>query len=488
MLLRRRRNTIWYLVAFFLVLVTLDILVTFSVLDLPKYTPYATAVFDSVTQRSTGIAAASRSHVEVALPDEPMLDKNGLHLEAKQPFELIGDRGSQQGKIAMKATNVKNASPFCDEQGVSARQDHDKVSSIEAASHQNDSPLSTLLCNDVPGCTCFPFHDTAVAQLPLCVARLTRRSAVYTEQDFCNSDVKSKCEDATHPVQIIKSRGGYVTLAEAKCLLAQRRILLIGDSTIRRLMFGLCSFLEGQPYPDRYGSPVYHDTLRCPDGMAINSDPRATESSSLKERQNYVRDWKKCGPLFNDKTARGLNLSLEFRWAPISSKVSEVLAELAKGSSRNWDFLVLGFFVHGLAEDRYQVSGDLRENAQAVLEGYRTIFSNPVMAELPPMLVFTPNLVDGQLKETIDFNEVLVQSMQSMINMSTPSTVSVVDSTSWMGTETITQRHACLSRTYIADRPHPLYNSHLDSTYGSLLQVQFILQELRLKLGGTKKT
>jgi len=453
-------------------------------------TAYRNSLATSVEleQGPSFLQVASRPSSRHAHASQRRVVVNSTNAEVEQRMNLLGHEGGSSavaGSTHLLSTQLVVNSTNAE---VDQRMDllgHEGGSSAVAGSTHL---LSTQLCDDVPMCECVPRPNVNVAvknSLPTRANGFSHVMRKLTDNEFCFPKRNTSCEDASLPVQVIMSRGGYVSRAQAGKILTGKRIVFIGDSTMRRAMFGLCSFFEQEPFPDRYGAPVYHDTLRCPDGIEVNKDPQATDSSTLENRQHYVDMWEEQGGIFKDKEMRRLNISLEFRWAPTPSKALGVLQDLRANDTFHGDLIMLGLFVHGLAENKYKKSRNLAKNAAGMLAGHRDIFGNYSKKGLPPMLVFTPNLVDGDQSETIDFNQVLVDSMQVMVNMSTPKAVSVVDSTSWMATaESKTQRHACLAS--VSEEQHsferPLYSSHLESLYGSLLQVQFILQELRERI------
>jgi len=312
--------------------------------------------------------------------------------------------------------------------------------------------LAASLCHDVPLCGCYPVYTFA-----------THQKAPYdrvAEEDFCMQNETLMCPSSSYPVQKLFADGTipYISREEAKPMVAGKRILFIGDSTSRRLMFGLCSFIEKQPYVDRFDAPLFHHTLRCPDNRF--------------ERQ------------YPDTNLRSINSSLEIRWSQTWDQAKKVLEDLVKHQEQ-WDNIYLSFFIHGIADDRYHIRQKPREDAAAVLAGYRQIFGSMALLQaLPPISVFTPNLIHGTQNATMRMNTVIKQASQSLMQMQRPGKVSVVDGTSWMAAyEGSNQRHDCLGNHYFQrnrkGHDYPLWSIHLETTYGALLQTQQLLQVIK---------
>eukprot|EP00747_Dinoflagellata_sp_TGD_P165718 gnl/TRDRNA2_/TRDRNA2_187412_c0_seq1.p1 gnl/TRDRNA2_/TRDRNA2_187412_c0~~gnl/TRDRNA2_/TRDRNA2_187412_c0_seq1.p1 ORF type:complete len:401 (-),score=72.68 gnl/TRDRNA2_/TRDRNA2_187412_c0_seq1:53-1255(-) len=335
---------------------------------------------------------------------------------------------------------------------------HAMQKSVAAAGGQ----LAASLCGDVPLCGCSPLYEFASHQAP--------PYDRVAEDEYCRADTATMCAASSFPVQSLFASGSipYISREEAKRVLEGKKVLFIGDSTNRRLMFGLCSFIEQQPYTDRFDVPLYHHTLQCPDKRFLRQYP--------------------------DDTLRGIGSLLEIRWAQTWFQAKEVLEQIAK-AGEHWDHIMLGFFIHGIADNKYHLRDNVTEDAAAVLEGYRNIFgSTALMEALPPISVFTPNLVHGTQEATRLMNTAIKQASQSLLQMKLPSRVSMVDGTSWMAAgeteQESQQRHECLGNHIppsapvldMQKRDDPLWSIHLETTYGAMLQTQQLLQVMRKNL------
>mmetsp|Transcript_107956 Transcript_107956/g.328116 ORF Transcript_107956/g.328116 Transcript_107956/m.328116 type:complete len:298 (-) Transcript_107956:52-945(-) len=249
------------------------------------------------------------------------------------------------------------------------------------------------------------------------------------------------CPEDSFPVQAVKeaaarsAHGKLFVAEEALDILDDHRILFLGDSSTRRLMWALCSFITGKKFDDRAEGREARESVKC----SIAREANADEHDPVQQR----------------------GVLLAFTWAPSLEEFAE------KRSHKDAKFFDL--FVTNLGH------WDRLKQPNSKVEELVAGFASVLQASGPPTVVLTPNLVAHQPKVNKDVLA-YAQAMQSADFSNSSSRVYVSDSSSWMRKhEGSFERHPCLSFTN-------LVGIHVNNNYGQAMRVQQVLSTIALAL------
>lgn len=256
------------------------------------------------------------------------------------------------------------------------------------------------------------------------------------EPGHCNTGGKTDCEcvaDARHKLlsNLLKE---WVLLRPKVPQIREEfggiRILFVGSSTTRRLMYAFDAALQNKIFTDRYGS--VHRTVECPDHGKF-----ATEDAILKEHA----------------------ISLEFRWAPEIEHVIKEIQEI-ENKHEKWDFIITNTLLH-------ELDGGAKISGEAAALKWQAL--NDVVKS-NRFLLTTENLSPTNTSTNKFIMDYIAQlRKQTFIE----SKARWLDTSSWMlQDEQSFHRNPCLTYKY-EESPH--INNH----HGQMLRVAQILPVIR---------
>jgi len=246
------------------------------------------------------------------------------------------------------------------------------------------------------------------------------------------------CPEDSFPVQAVKeaaarsAHGKLFVAEEALDILDDHRILFLGDSSTRRLMWALCSFITGKKFDDRAEGREARESVKC----SIAREANADEHDPVQQR----------------------DILLAFAWAP---SLEDFKQKRSHPDAKFFELVVTNIGHWDRLRQPKAKAAELVDGLVSVLQ-----------AGGPPTVVLTPNLVARQPK----VNQDVLEYAQALQGANFSSQVYVSDSSSWMRKhEGSFERHPCLSFTN-------LVGIHVNNNYGQAMRVQQVLSTIALAL------